>query len=133
MSDINVESIRVFVSYSHDSPEHIDRVLRLSDRLRRDGIDSIIDQYEMSPREGWPRWTMSQIEEARFVLVVCTQIYHRRVRGNEEIGRGLGAKWEGAIISQELYDSEANNNKFIPVLFSSEDSAHVPVYLRGAT
>ena len=133
MSDISVKSIRVFISYSHDSPEHMDSVLRLSNRLRHDGIDCIIDQYEMSPREGWPRWTTSQIEEARFILVVCTEIYHRRVRGKEEIGKGLGTKWEGAIITQELYDSEANNDKFIPVLFSSEDSVHVPVYLRGAT
>lgn len=133
MSFISGESLKVFVSYSHDSPEHMERVLRLSDRLRRDGIDCIIDQYEMSPREGWPRWTMNQIEEARFVVVVCTEIYDRRVRGKEEIGAGLGAKWEGAIITQELYDSEADNDKFIPVLFSSEDSADVPVYLRGAT
>jgi len=133
MSATGAESIRVFVSYSHDSPEHLERVLSLADRLRRDGIDCIIDQYEMSPREGWPRWTMSQIEDARFVLIVCTETYHRRVRGKERIGQGLGAKWEGAIINQELYDSEANNDKFIPVLFSSTDSEHIPVYLRGAT
>jgi nitrogen fixation protein len=133
MSAINAENIRVFISYSHDSPEHMDRVLMLADRLRGDGIDCIIDQYEISPREGWPRWTMSQIEEARFVLVICTEIYNRRVKGKEETGKGLGAKWEGAIISQELYDSEANNDKFIPVLFSTEDLAHVPVYLRGTT
>jgi len=133
MSFINGESLKVFVSYSHDSPEHLERVLRLSDRLRRDGIDCIIDQYEISPRAGWPRWTMSQVEEARFVLVACSETYHRRVRGKEETGKGLGANWEGAIISQELYDSEANNDKFIPLLFSSEDAAHIPVYLRGAT
>jgi predicted secreted protein len=128
MSFTNAESIKVFVSYSHDSPEHLERVLKLSNRLRREGIDCIIDQYEMSPSEGWPRWTMSQIEDAKVVLVVCTEIYHRRVRRKREIGRG-----RGAIITQELYESEANNDKFIPVIFSTEDSAHVPVYLRGAT
>lgn len=131
MSVAAVETIRVFISYSHDSPEHLERVLGLSDRLRHDGIDCLIDQYEMSPREGWPQWTMNRIEEARFVLVICTEIYHRRVRGGEESGKGLGAKWEGAIITQELYDSEANNDKFIPILFSTEDAAHIPVYLRG--
>jgi SEFIR domain-containing protein len=133
MSAVNAESIKVFISYSHDSPEHMNHVLKLSDRLREDGIDCIIDQYEMSPREGWPRWTLRQIEEARFVLIVCTEIYHRRVRGTEETGRGPGVKWEGAIITQELYDSEADNDKFIPVLFRPEHSAHIPVYLRGAT
>ncbi|HEX9732715.1 MAG TPA: SEFIR domain-containing protein [Thermoanaerobaculia bacterium] len=31
--------LRVFVSYSHDSAEHAERVLALADRLRRDGLD----------------------------------------------------------------------------------------------
>lgn len=39
---------KVFISYSHDSPEHKDRVLALSDRLRADGVDCYIDQYEQS-------------------------------------------------------------------------------------
>jgi hypothetical protein len=38
----------VFISYSHDSPEHVDRVLALADRLVHDGIDCILDQYETS-------------------------------------------------------------------------------------
>src|SRR2546426_4552293 len=33
-----------------------DRVLELSDHLRADGIDCILDQYEVSPPEGFPVW-----------------------------------------------------------------------------
>ncbi|MGE5443801.1 MAG: SEFIR domain-containing protein [Ignavibacteriales bacterium] len=124
---------KVFISYSHDSPEHKDHVLNLSNRLRIDGIDCYIDQYEESPREGWPQWTRKQIKEADFVLIVCTEKYERRFEGEEEIGKGLGAKWEGAIITQGLYEAEANNIKFIPVLFSSQDLAHIPVVLRSVT
>jgi hypothetical protein len=43
---------RVFISYTHDSPEHKDRILALSDRLRQEGVDCSIDQYEQSPEEG---------------------------------------------------------------------------------
>ena len=57
----------VFISYSHDSTEHADRVLALSDRLRADGIDCILDQYEVSPPEGFPRWMDRQIRAARFL------------------------------------------------------------------
>jgi hypothetical protein len=46
--------IKAFISYSHDSPEHADRVLALSDRLRGDGIDCIVDQYEESPPKAGP-------------------------------------------------------------------------------
>jgi WD40 repeat protein len=31
---------RVFISYSHDSPEHAQHVLELAERLRKDGIDA---------------------------------------------------------------------------------------------
>ena len=68
-----MEAPKVFISYSHDSPEHAGRVLELSDRLRQDGIDSHIDQYEVSPPEGWPRWMVNKVEWADFVLVVCTE------------------------------------------------------------
>jgi len=45
---------RAFVSYSHDSDEHCDKVLALALQLRRDGIDARLDQFEQSPPQGWP-------------------------------------------------------------------------------
>jgi hypothetical protein len=71
----------VFISYSHDSAQHADRVLALSDRLVQDGIDVVLDQYESSPPEGWPLWMDKHIRSADFVLMVCTETYFRRVRG----------------------------------------------------
>lgn len=123
---------RVFISYSHDSPEHVESVLNLSDRLRADGIDCHVDQYEMFPQYGWPRWMMQQIENAAFVLVVCTETYNEKFRGKCEVGKGLGVKWEGAIVTQEIYESEAKNKKFLPVTFSSNDQIHIPIPLRSA-
>ena len=40
--------MRVFISYSHDSAEHKDRVWDLCERLRHDGIDCRIDQHEFT-------------------------------------------------------------------------------------
>lgn len=42
------------------------------------------------------------IENADWVIVVCNEAYYRRFRGKEEPGRGLGARWEGAIIGQAI-------------------------------
>jgi len=124
---------KVFISYTHDSPEHAGRVLALSDRLRQNSIDSHIDQYEVSPPEGWPRWMVNKVDWADFVLVVCTETYHQRFKGTAPAGQGKGVKWEGAILTQELYDTEAQNTKFIPVVLSSQDTGHIPVVLRGPT
>jgi len=71
-------AIRVFISYSHDSPQHMNRVWDLSERLRSDGIDCRIDQHEAAPEEGWPNWCKRQIKDAGFVLVACTETYLRR-------------------------------------------------------
>jgi hypothetical protein len=127
------DNIRVFISYSHDSKEHKERVLRLAKRLESNGIDCNWDGYLMSPPEGWPRWMRKQIRQADFVLVICTKTYQERYEGEAEFGTGAGAKWEGMIITQEIYEAEGRNNKFIPVTFSKEDSKHIPIELRSGT
>ncbi len=131
--NLDMTSPKVFISYSHDSQEHKDRVLDLADRLREDGIDCTIDQYEESPAEGWQRWMLNQVEAATFVLVACTEQYDRRFRGSEAVGKGKGATWEGGVIIQELYDNQGQNAKFIPVTLTPEDANFIPSPLRSAT
>src|ERR1019366_2744765 len=103
----------VFISYSHDSRQHEDDVLELSDRLRLAGVDACIDQYEDDPPAGWHVWMQKQIESAGFVLLVCTDNYRRRVEKKESLGKGLGAIWEGQIIYSHLYSGGGKNTKFI--------------------
>lgn len=124
---------KALISYTHDSVEHKIRVLDLSNRLVEEGIDCHIDQYVPFPPQGWPRWMLHELKEANFVLVVCTETYQRRALGYEEAGRGLGANWEGLVITQELYSGGAVNTKFVPVVFSQEDTQFIPVFLRAYT
>src|SRR6266568_8053973 len=121
----------VFISYSHDSPEHADRVLALSDHLRADGIDCIIDQYEESPPEGFPRWMNRQIRAADFVLMICTPTYYHRVMGEEEPGTGHGVAWESTLIYQYIYNEGTSNKRFIPILLEGAHEAHIPVPWQG--
>ena len=125
-----MDSPRVFLSYSHDSPEHDAAVLALSKQLRLDGCTVIIDQDERWVSEGWTLWMVKQIAQADFVLVVCTEMYKRRAEGKEEPPTGAGASWEGAIIRVDLYEANGRNNKFIPVLMRKEDKIHRPFFLR---
>lgn len=128
-------STLVFISYSHDSEAHRGRVLGLSERLRGDGIATILDRYvkKGSPAEGWPRWMMDGLNSATHVLCVCTEAYYRRFRGQEVPGKGKGSDWEGALVTQALYDARSRTNKFIPVLFDRADESHIPEPLRGQT
>src|SRR5882724_10081498 len=124
---------RVFISYSHDSKTHADRVLALAERLLAEGVDASIDQYIQSPPEGWPDWCEAQIREADFVLMVCTETYLRRVERKEEAGKGRVVMWEARLIRQHLYDSGSVSSKFVPVLFADGSHDHVPTPVKGGS
>jgi tetratricopeptide (TPR) repeat protein len=126
-------SPKVFISYSHDSPAHEAKVLALSNRLRGNGIDAILDQYEPFPPGGWIDWMKRQVREAQFILVVCTETYRRRWDGGEKAGVGLGATYESGLIQQLLYDAGGVNERFVPVLLSESDAQHPPLELRRYT
>jgi hypothetical protein len=128
---------KVFISYSRDPEEHKARVLQLANTLREPwGIETDIDEYvrarpPYTPPQGWDLWMEKRIEWAEFVLIVCTETYARRFKGDEEPGVGRGVTWEGTIIRQHLYNSQLTDTKFIPVVFSSQDLAHVPLILNA--
>lgn len=124
----------VFISYSHDSDEHREKVLELAERLRQDGLDARLDQYvNGTPEQGWPRWMLDQLDDATFVLVVCTKTYYRRFRGHEVPGRGKGVDWEGALITQEIYDARSRTVKFVPVMLATGQERFIPEPLRSHT
>lgn len=128
------ETVRVFISYTHDSEEHKTNVLGLADTLRSDGINVIIDQYYPNPPHGWPNWMATQIHDADFVLCICTESYYNRVTGKESDNKtGLGSKWEGSIITQALYESGGESQKFIPILLNDTPEELVPEILRKYT
>src|SRR4051794_3346193 len=109
-------AVSVFISYSHDSHEHVDRVLEISDRLRELGVDANLDQYEHQPPEGWAAWMQRQIETSEYVLMVCTKKYRERVEKRAALGEGLGATWEGQLIVNAIYDAQCLNGKFISIV-----------------
>jgi hypothetical protein len=123
---------RVFMSYSHDSEPHMERVLALANRLRHDGVDAMIDRYEQSPPGGWVHWMTDQVEMADFVLMICTETYHRRLMKKEVPGLGLGGIWEGHLIANAFYRAGTLSNRFIPVIFDPADATHIPLAFAAA-
>jgi hypothetical protein len=122
---------KVLISYSHDSPEHEQRVLGLANTLReKGGVDAWLDRYRPDPDEGWISWMRDNIERADRVLLVFTETYARRFLGKEAPSKGLGVTFEGIVISQVLYESGIHNTKFRPVVFREEDERFIPEELR---
>lgn len=124
---------KVFISYSQDSIELSNNVLKFSNMLREKGIDCEIDQYYENPSEGWPRWMERMIDNSDFILILGSEGYLQKMKYQVESGVGRGVKWEGNLIYQALYNSDSLNDKFIPVVFGEKDFQHIPTPLQGST
>ena len=107
--------------------------MALADRLRKDGVDAALDQYEGAPPDGWPLWMEHQIQGADFVLVICSETYFRRVERKEEPSKGQGVVWEINSIYNRLYSDKLLSEKFIPVLLEGASPDDIPHPLRGFT
>src|SRR6266404_1901854 len=84
----------VFISYSWDSEAHLRGVLELSNRLRSEGIDCVIDQYEVSPPDGWPRWMDKKIRVATHLNDLHRDILQARH------GRGKSGQRDGSTVGR---------------------------------
>ena len=62
---------KVFISYSHDSQEHKKWVLDLATRLRNNGVDAIIDQWELRPGDDLPHFMETHLADSDYVVMVC--------------------------------------------------------------
>lgn len=106
-------------------------MLALAQRLADDGADVILDRFENPPPANWPQWMEDQMEAADFIIVVCSENYIKKVKRKVKKGHGKGVKWESLLSYQQIYDSDSNSEKFIPVLLEGGEYAHIPQPMRG--
>ena len=116
---------KVFISYSWESKEHSEWVNSLADKLLADGIEAIIDSYDVIPGDRLPEFMESSIKDSDYVIIICTEEYKRKANNRE---KGVG--YESHIISAELYNNH-NDRKFIPIIRQGELNTAIPTYLDG--
>ena len=104
---------KVFISYSHDNVEHKKWVAALGVRLRENGVDAILDQWDLFPGEDIPAFMEKQLSECDFAILVCTKRYVEKANS----GTG-GVGYEKMIVTSELVKN-MEISKFIPVIRQS--------------
>lgn len=100
---------KVFISYAWEDDLKT-WVLDFATRLRLDGINAILDQWETVPGDQLPEFMEKSVRESDFVLFICTPTYKRK---SDRRKGGVG--YEGHIITGEVFQKN-NHRKFIPVL-----------------
>lgn len=123
---------KVFISYSWDSEPHKEWVWRLAEKLRADGVETVIDHWEVRPGDDIPYFIEKAIRENKFILIICTPRY--KARSEARLG---GVGYEGTIITAEIFegrDRELDENqkkRFIPILRMGEWRSVAPTWLKG--
>lgn len=115
---------KAFVSYSHDSQEHKKWVLDFATRLRNNGVDAILDQWDLKPGDDLPRFMENGLISADRILMVCTDKYVSKANS----GAG-GVGYEKMIVTADLLKT-IDSNKVIP-LIRQNGSFSVPNFLRS--
>ena len=116
---------KVFISYAWESEQHRAWVKALANRLLGDGIEAILDQYDLELGDRLPQFMEQSVRSSDYVLIVCTPAYKRKA--DARIG---GVGYEGHIISGELFSGH-NERKFIPVIKEGSAEESLPAFLKG--
>ncbi len=125
MADVAKQNPTAFVSYSWDNEEHKSWVRDLARRLRRDGIDVKLDQWETAPGDQLTAFMERGVREHDFVAIICTRKYKER-----SDSRAGGVGYEGDIMTAEV-SREQNHRKFIPILRSGTWETAAPFWVEG--
>ena len=125
MADLAEKAPRVFLSYSYDSSDHRAWVMELATRLRGDGVETILDKWELEPGDQLPEFMERAVRENDFVLIICTPGYKDR---SDRRAGGVG--YEEDIMTAEVF-TERNQRKFKPVLRSGDWKDAAPTWLTG--
>lgn len=124
-----IEKPKVFISYCWSNDDYINKVVDFSKRLRSDGVNVVLDQFQMKLGNDMNNFMEKCVNDNSIINVLILLSPDYKVKADSRTG---GAGIETQIISGEVY-SNVENTKFIPIVFEKrgEDySACIPTYLK---
>lgn len=117
---------KIFISYSWAVK---DRVMELSERLLANGVDVVIDIYDL--KEGHDKYAFMEqsVNDTSVdkVLIICDKTYTEKVDNRQG---GVGD--ETVIITPDIY-GKVKQEKFIPIIFEVDEDGkpYCPIYLKS--
>ena len=119
-----MENPKVFISYSRDSAEHMQWIFDICAKLRRNEVNIILVQEELSEDQEITQSMESGVRDSDRILVICTDSYVSKA--NE--GEG-GVGYEPTIITRRIVE-ELGVNKFIPIIRQTLTEEKTPEFLK---
>lgn len=118
----NEQTPKVFISYSWTNGDHQKWVLQLARFLNDDGIEVVLDLWDLRPGEETAAFMERMVNDDTItkVIMIIDNVY--TTRANERNG-GVGT--ESTILSHQLY-SNKGSNKVVAVI--AEPEANTPTF-----
>lgn len=120
---------KIFVSYSWSNEDHQSWVLRLAERMVSDGVDVILDKWDLRVGHDANVFMEQMVTDPAVakVILVCDRVYVEKADGR----RG-GVGKEAQILTREIYE-KADQNKYAAVITERDEhgKAYIPAYYGG--
>lgn len=124
-----MEDPKVFISYSWTDQPHKELVKHWADRLVADGVEVVLDIYELKEGDDKYAFMESMVTDpsVTHVLVVCDAKYSEKANS-----RKAGVGTESQIISGEVY-AKVKQSKFIPIVceFGEDGEPVLPAFMKS--
>lgn len=121
----NITTPKIFISYSWTTPEHQDWVIDLATTFRQNGIDVLLDKWELREGADSHAFMESMVNDTSIthIIMIIDKVYTERANG-----RSGGVGTESTILSNELY-TKKNKNNIVAVL--AEPNVPKPTFYAG--
>lgn len=121
-------SPKVFISYSWTNSDHEEWVVELATRLMHDGIEVILDKWNLKEGNDTFAFMEGMVKSADSidkVLIICDKGYQNKA--DNRVG-GVGV--ESQIITPQIY-SDVQQEKFIPIVSERDEQGNhfIPTYI----
>jgi len=115
---------RLFFSYSHDNESHKAWVLALANRLVANGVDVILDRWNLSLGSDLGHFMESGLSEADRILAICSTAYVQKA--NRGIG---GVGYEKMILTSQIM-ANLQSTRVVPIIRDNREGT-LPLFLSG--
>lgn len=124
---------KVFISYSWSSKEHEEKVLDLAQSLLANGIEVVLDKWELPEGEDKYKFMERSVNDSSIdkVIIISDKKYAEKADNREG---GVGT--ETQIISPKLYEQfnvEEQKSRFVALTFENDENGnpYLPTYYKN--
>ncbi|WP_084477357.1 SEFIR domain-containing protein [Actinokineospora enzanensis] len=122
--------LRVFICYAHESAEHLGNVSKFAEILQANTDLTVhFDQWATGVRQNWETWSVTQMNQADFVLFIASPAHTERVRKIGPPGMLHSSRFESAVLQKSIESKQASATPgILSVILPNSGPSEIPAF-----